>query len=347
MGIKPRGHARGWAARLIAFVFMIVALQVASAGAANHRLDAPEAGLSFSLPSTWPGPFKRATPRDPRMTPDDPLYLVLDRQPILDGARRPVTPGLTVVAFRAEPDIDARELSDALIGRRGYAVRERLRPEEMGAPGSVGSLAMFEPRPGLRMMLLDVVTVRDGFVTELVFSATEPVFRSLEWEMREILRDLRPLAPPRPKPAGSAVFAWRAGDPPPPILGLALGDRREDIVARLGPPTSETPVGAPDAGVLEMTYADRGLALIVTPAEGLAMIRLLNSANALDGFKVGDETARLVAKWGSPQSSAGPVGLYNAGDWTLLVLTDPSGARVSELRLGWNAAKGAQIFRSK
>src|SRR5271163_503501 len=97
--------------------------------------------------------------------------------------------------------------------------------------------------------------------------------------------------------ASEAAFPWKAGDNPPAVAGIALGDTEQHVRDVLGEPTTTSEMGA--ANVLE--YPAKGLEISATRADGVSIIRLRTpAAGSIDDIKIGDEVSAVIAKWGHP-----------------------------------------------
>jgi hypothetical protein len=136
-----------------------------------------------------------------------------------------------------------------------------------------------------------------------------------------------------PALAKSPPFPWKAGDAPPALHGVTLGQTEAQARAALGPPHSTAKMGPGDV----WDYAD-GLQIIANAGDGVSIIRLRTAAaGAIGGVKVGDAAADVVAKWGVPDGTAPGVALYNAGVWTLELRAKDG--KVVDMLLGWNQTK--------
>ena len=147
-----------------------------------------------------------------------------------------------------------------------------------------------------------------------------------------------------PSIAADPVFPWKAGDTPPTIAGIALGDTEQHMRDVLGAPTSAAPMGA---GIV-YEYEASGLEIIATKADGVSIIRLrTRAAGAIDGIRVGDTVSAVQAKWGVPSDGQGRVALFTAGVWTVEVRLADNGPNVVDIALAWNTTKWPDSDMSK
>lgn len=333
----------------VTLVILLLSVDARAVGTpANRRVEIPQAGLAFILPAPWDGQFAPVRPGQPAMTPTDPLLLVMKRQPVAAPSGPSAIPGLNVAVFRLDQDVDIGAMAESTLRRRGYAITERLQARDIGIAGAVGAIATFEPQPGIKLVVVDLFAIRQHVVTEVVLSATASTFDLISPELRGIIRDLHTMdvSSIPAKPVSSSTFAWKAGDQPPRILGVALGETKEHLIQLLGAPLSVSPMGAPEDHVEMLDYSSRGAIVLVSRADGVSLIRLLRPGITLDGFQVGDPAAPLLAKWGRPDAVNGSMNLYNAGQWTVVVRLDPTQSHVEELQLGWNQTKFANDLKA-
>jgi len=154
--------------------------------------------------------------------------------------------------------------------------------------------------------------------------------------MRSAARLLALLAVARvvfpPAAAGQqGTLPWHPGDAPPAVARLKLGAPRATIDSVLGQPESVRTVGQ---GVQVLGYRSRGLALMYSDADSLAVIYLVTrEAGDIGGIRVGDAKDSVVARWGNPSSVQDNVGLYQVSRWVIVVRID-SLSRVELLGLG-------------
>jgi hypothetical protein len=138
---------------------------------------------------------------------------------------------------------------------------------------------------------------------------------------------------------GAHAFPWKAGDTPPVIDGLALGDTEAQVHKLLGPPANVSQMGP--GHVLE--YPDKGLEVIATQDDGVSIIRLREAgAGAIGGIRIGDDLAAMSAKWGSPAVHKGLVSIYDAGVWSVEVrVATADSTTITDMLLAWNQTKWA------
>lgn len=125
---------------------------------------------------------------------------------------------------------------------------------------------------------------------------------------------------------------WKAGDAPPILLGLHLGDTRTKLDAVMGRAEGTQQLGD---GVTALSYAAGHVVVTWARLDGVATIDLKSrDAGELGGFRVGDSIDSLVAHWGPPPQGQGSVGLYVFGPWAVVVRSDSTGKRIVMLTLG-------------
>ncbi len=152
----------------------------------------------------------------------------------------------------------------------------------------------------------------------------------ISWIMTLLLLQVLPAA------AQSGAFPWKAGDAPPPVAGIRLGDGRPRLEAVLGRP-SETQQLEKDAWAF--TYRKRGVQVLFTPLDGAAIIYLLNRrAGDIGGVRLGDMQEAVLARWGEPPIIQGDTAIYRAGAWVVVLKLDQKN-RVKQLGLGRAAEK--------
>ena len=136
-------------------------------------------------------------------------------------------------------------------------------------------------------------------------------------------------------PAGA--FPWKAGDAPPVVAGVALGDTEAHAREVLGPPARVSPMGP--GHVLE--YPDKGLEVIATLDDGVSIIRLRAAGTgAIGGIRLGDDLAAINAKWGPPAVHKGLVSIYDAGVWSVEVrVASADSTTITDMLLAWNQTK--------
>lgn len=136
--------------------------------------------------------------------------------------------------------------------------------------------------------------------------------------------------------ASAGTFPWKPGETPPTVAGLALGDTEQHAREVLGNPESVDKSGS--ATVLE--YKKKGLQVLVTPEDGIAIIRLRSpEAGTIDGLQIGDRDLQVVGRWGPPDQTDGRTAFYNAGIWTITVRLADKAPQIADLMLGWNQKK--------
>jgi protein disulfide-isomerase len=139
------------------------------------------------------------------------------------------------------------------------------------------------------------------------------------------------LAIPPAAPGQQGKLPWRPGDPPPTVAGLRLGAPRAVIDSVLGRPESVRSLGQ---GVVALGYRSKGIAVMYSDADSLAVLYLTSRAGGdIGGIRVGDAKDSLVARWGDPTSVEENVGLYQVGRWVIVVRLD-SLSRVQLLGIG-------------
>jgi hypothetical protein len=166
------------------------------AWAAPHVLMVEPSGVAISLLEAWGDHFEVLQPGDAQLTSASPRVLVVKRQAITDPAGRQVIPGLNVTTFRVPPGDDANTATvyaAALMGRRHWPMTEPLTGAKDGIriPNSLAFHTHFPVGPGVEMDALVLFEVNNGMFTEVIVSATPPVFQQIEPELRGIMRDIR------------------------------------------------------------------------------------------------------------------------------------------------------------
>lgn len=149
-----------------------------------------------------------------------------------------------------------------------------------------------------------------------------------------------------PVAAQAGEFPWKAGDAPPPVAGVRLGDGRVRLEKVLGQPSGTEKLGEE---ALVFTYRQRGLQIIYASLDGVAIIFLqTRAAGDIGGVRLGDKREEVMARWGKPTSVAGPTAFYRVGtSWVVLVKLDENDV-VKELGLGRateNPPKDAKFYR--
>jgi len=142
------------------------------------------------------------------------------------------------------------------------------------------------------------------------------------------------LATAAPSLAQQARFPWRPGDRAPAVAGLRLKDSRARIDSLLGSPDTQQAMGS---GVVSLGYRSRGLTLVYSEADSLAVIDLNTSAAGdIDSVRVGDMRERVLARWGQPTTVDGGNALWVVGAWVVVVRLGPQN-QVAILSLGRSA----------
>ena len=151
-------------------------------------------------------------------------------------------------------------------------------------------------------------------------------------------------AQPVPYPQ-RGLFPWKAGDAPPPVAGIRLGEARPRFEEVLGQPTDTQKLGADG---LALTYQQRGVQVLYAPADGAAVIYLLTrAAGDIGGVRLGDKGDDVMDRWGQPTTVAGPMAIYRAGEWAVFVKLGED-QKVKQLCLGRvidQIPKGAHFYR--
>ena len=145
--------------------------------------------------------------------------------------------------------------------------------------------------------------------------------------------------------AQGGEFPWKAGDAPPPVAGIRLGDGRVRLEAVLGKPSATQKLGE-DISVF--TYRQPGVQVLYAPLDGVAIIYLLSrEAGDIRGVRLDDTRQEVVARLGDPPSVAGPMAIYRAGSWGVFVKLGEDD-RVKQLGIGRvtdQAPAGAKFYR--
>lgn len=119
-----------------------------------------------------------------------------------------------------------------------------------------------------------------------------------------------------PALAADGKLPWKAGDEPPAIAGVALGDSREHIETLLG----KAPETRAARGGVALLYVERGVVVMLNAQRQAAVVYLLTAAaGTLDGVRVGDARDTVLRRWGEPTAVQGAQALYLAGDWAVIV----------------------------
>ena len=126
---------------------------------------------------------------------------------------------------------------------------------------------------------------------------------------------------------------------PPQIAGVRLGQSLEAALAALGSPTFQREL---IGGAVELAYDHRGLVIVTTPDQGVALIGLLSPiAPDLSGVRIGDPITHVLEQWGEPHSTGPGSMAYDFGEWGILVSEDVAEGirRVEHVTIGWSKKK--------
>jgi hypothetical protein len=147
-----------------------------------------------------------------------------------------------------------------------------------------------------------------------------------------------------PALADEGTFPWKAGDKPPTVAGISLGDTEDYVRDLLGVPSSTS---KKDAGNI-LKYQSVGFEITTTKTDGVTVIRLLTAeSGAIDDIRVGDNISAVISKWGHPNASQGRVASFSAGTWTVEVRLADNGPDIVSITLAWNATKWPDTDSSK
>ena len=144
-------------------------------------------------------------------------------------------------------------------------------------------------------------------------------------------------APARPPAHAVPASPWTAGEAPPLLAGIRLGDSLARVRAALGEPEGQRRL---EGGALELEYWHRGLMVVTTADQGVALIGMVNpAAPVVAGVRVGDPVPYLVQAWGPWTRRAGARLGYVYGKWGVMVVADTSASpeRVQSITFGWSA----------
>jgi hypothetical protein len=145
------------------------------------------------------------------------------------------------------------------------------------------------------------------------------------------------LVPAGPATAANGAFPWKAGDPPPAVRRIALGDTEHRVLTTFGIPSD-----AARSGLNDLYDYPAGLEIIANQQVGVTIIRLrARQAGAIGGVRVGDQIRSVVAKWGKPDSDGSEIALYKAGLWVVALKVAPDNGQVTDLLLGWATQSAA------
>jgi hypothetical protein len=142
-------------------------------------------------------------------------------------------------------------------------------------------------------------------------------------------------------PHQGGMFPWRAGDPPPDVAGMHLGESRAEVEAALGKPDDDkVPGGKPKVGEYFLNYVKRGITVIGTPGDGVSVVTLGSpSAGDFSALRVGDPVNLLLDRWGFPPVQDGPIGIYSAGVWGVVTKLDSTTNRIKSMYISWTSLK--------
>lgn len=116
--------------------------------------------------------------------------------------------------------------------------------------------------------------------------------------------------------AADGHLPWKAGDDPPPLAGIALGDSRDRVETLLG----KAPETRAAKGGMALVYVEKGVVVMLNARREAAVVYLLTpAAGALDGVRVGDARDAVLRRWGEPTTVQGAEALYLAGDWAVII----------------------------
>jgi hypothetical protein len=130
---------------------------------------------------------------------------------------------------------------------------------------------------------------------------------------------------------------WKHGDKAPALAGFNLGEEPGAARARLGPDIQVDTLGTGADVALAFTSAKRGISLVTSRADGVAIIYVTNrDAGALDSIRVGDTSDQVLARWGHPSKVDGANALWLVDEWVIVVELG-EGNRVVRLGVGRQA----------
>jgi hypothetical protein len=136
-------------------------------------------------------------------------------------------------------------------------------------------------------------------------------------------------------PALSAPRAWKAGDKPPAVAGVSLGDSEQHALDVLGVPDEVVPNA--DGEVLQ--YPAKGLEITATKKDGVVAIHLLKpEAGAIDGIKIGDVARAVILKWGVPTGGQGRTAEFGTPAWAIAVHLADKEPTIVDLTLAYRRA---------
>jgi hypothetical protein len=132
--------------------------------------------------------------------------------------------------------------------------------------------------------------------------------------------------------AAQGHLPWKAGDEPPVVAGLHLGDSLNIIESVLGPPADTQKLGD---GAWAYSYPAKGLSIVYATLDGAAVIDLRTpQSGAIDSIRTGDSVTAVIRRWGPPDRAEGAVGLYLAGRWLVAVRLNDAHTLVAMLSIG-------------
>jgi hypothetical protein len=135
--------------------------------------------------------------------------------------------------------------------------------------------------------------------------------------------------------ATAAPQPWKAGDKPPAVAGVSLGDTEQRALDVLGAPDEVTPNA--DGEVLQ--YLAKGLEFAATKKDGVVAIHLLKpEAGAIDGIKVGDIARNVLLKWGAPTGGRDRTAEFGTPGWTISVRLSSKEPTILDLTLAYRKA---------
>ena len=132
--------------------------------------------------------------------------------------------------------------------------------------------------------------------------------------------------------AQTGALPWKAGDPPPLVAGLHLGNSRERLDSVMGRPTNIQHLGD---GADALGYDSAGVVVSYARLDGVAIIDLRRrDAGAIDSIRVGDSFQQVLARWGQPTTQEADVRMYIVGWWAIVVRVDQKQGCVQMLSIG-------------
>jgi hypothetical protein len=130
-------------------------------------------------------------------------------------------------------------------------------------------------------------------------------------------------------PAAANGFPWKAGDKPPAVAGIALGDSEQHALDVLGPPDDSASMPAGDV----LRYTEKGLEITAATRHVSVIALLKPEAGAIGGLRVGDKARDVILKLGAPQDGNGRLARFGAGDWLIIVRLAPKESVIEEIAL--------------